>query len=257
MSGTVISMLVGDIYRAAMEPARWPSVARQIAEMAGVCHAAVGAVDGSDPAFAFLETYDLSAQETLELRDHCLALVTRKPSPAQGVVRVRSDEAVLVGGRVGVAFHAGLVVSDGGSGQGTICLHQTASKGPVPEEALEIIEEIAPHLGAALRVHRWRLLLKGGQPGTSVLERRSDGRPWVWRSLDGELLASRYRLTERELAVCDRFVNLASVEATAVSLGVEVSTVRYHLKSIYAKTSLRSLPALMRLLMESQRREQG
>lgn len=255
MSGTVISVLVGDIYRAAMEPARWPLVARQIAEMAGVCHAAVGAVDSSDPAFAFLETYDLSMQETLELRDHCLALVTRKPSPVQGVVRVRSHEAVQVGGRVGMAFHAGLVVCDGSGGQGTICLHQSASKGPVPEAALEVIEGIAPHLGAALRVHRWRLLLKGGTAGT-VLERRSDGHPWVWRSLDGELLASRYRLTERELAVCDRFVNLASVEATAVSLGVEVSTVRYHLKSIYAKTSLHSLPALMRLLMESQRKEQ-
>lgn len=256
VSDTAMSELVGTIYRAAMEPELWPAVARGLAGVAGVCHAAVGAVDSTDPAFAFLETYDISAQEALELRDHCLDLVARRPSPVLGVVRVWGLAPVMVGGRVGVAFHAGLVVSDGAGGHGTICLHQSEERGPVPEAALEITETLAPHLGAALRIHRWRLLLKGSESG-AVLERRSDGNPWVWRSLDRERLARRYGLTERELAVCDRFVNLASVEATAGALGVEVSTIRYHLKSIYAKTSLRSLPALMRFLVENQRGAQG
>lgn len=250
LSGGDYTGLIGDIYQAAIEPARWPAVTRRLAAAAGVAHAVVGAIDEHDPAFAFLETHDLSADDAGLLRDECLGYLARCAVPAAGVLRVTMDRPARVGGGLGDAWRAGVVVGDGGSGRGAICLHQALCDGPVPASALDIVSQVAPHFGSALRVHRRRLVLEGAARDRAD-GRRTPGDAPGWRALDGEFLAGRYGLTERELAVCEQFLNLASVDETSAALRVEMSTVRFHLKNIYEKTGLRTLPALMRLLVES------
>lgn len=248
-AGQDYAELIGDMYCAAMEPARWSSVARRIAAAAGVERAVIGGVDEDFPGFSFLETHDLPADTVALLREYFFALPQRPPHSK--LVRVSLAEPVHLGGGVGTLFRAGVLVRGDGGGWGAICLHQPAHLGQVSSAALDVAAEIAPHLGWALWVHRRRLLLEASisrPPGGRRLAIAPGGR----RTLDSKLLCARHGLTEREFAVCEQFLNLASVEDTATALGVEVSTVRFHLKSIYAKTHARTLPALMRLLVESQ-----
>ncbi|MFP5440883.1 MAG: helix-turn-helix transcriptional regulator [Gammaproteobacteria bacterium] len=249
-SGGDESGLIGDIYHAAIEPARWPDVTRRLAEVAGVQRVVVGAIDELDPAFAFLESHDLSAGEALQLRKDCLEWlarcewpVPRGSGPAGAPVTIADCCAVAVAHRVGA------LVGDGGGGRGVICLHQPAGSGRVPAAAIAFIGQLAPHFGRALHIHRRRLQLERAIGGAAA---RESGDVAARRVLDGDYLSVRYGLTERELAVCEQYLNLASVEETSAALGVEMSTVRFHLKNIYEKTGQRTLPALMRLLVESQ-----
>lgn len=73
--------------------------------------------------------------------------------------------------------------------------------------------------------------------------------PCVRYVLGRHLLKSAYRLTERECDICETFANTATLECTANSLGLSLSSVRTYIKDIYAKTGQRSQAELMRLLM--------
>ncbi|HEX4870451.1 MAG TPA: PAS domain-containing protein, partial [Moraxellaceae bacterium] len=63
------------------------------------------------------------------------------------------------------------------------------------------------------------------------------------------LLKRAYDLTDREGAICEAFVNSASLEAVAATCGLSLNSVRTYMKDIYAKTGERSQAELMRLLM--------
>lgn len=249
-SGGDDSGLIGDIYHAAIEPVRWPDVTRRLAEVAGVQQVVVGAIDDIDPAFAFLESHDLSPAELRLLRKECRAWLARCEWPAAGALRLTEVSATPADDGAATLHRVGALVSDGDGGRGVICLRQSACHGPVPAAAIALVARVAPHFGRALHVHRRRLQLEGAARGRSPREGGSAG---TRRLLDGDYLAARHGLTERELAVCEQYLNLASVEDTSAALGVEMSTVRFHLKNIYEKTGQRTLPALMRLLVESQR----
>lgn len=253
-SGGDDSGLIGDIYHAAIEPARWPDVTRRLAEVAGVQQVVVGAIDDIDPAFAFLESHDLSPGEAQLLRKECRAWLARCEWPPAGEPRFTEVPATPTEDGIATLHRVGALVSDGDGGRGVICLRQPACRGPVPAEAIALVVRIAPHFGRALHIHRRRLQLEGVARGRPP---RDSGNATTRRVLDGEYLAARHGLTERELAVCEQYLNLASVEDTSAALGVEMSTVRFHLKNIYEKTGQRTLPALMRLLVESQRSLRG
>lgn len=255
-SGGDLGGLIDDFYQAAIDPVRWPDVTRRLAEATGVPRVVVGALDARDPAFAFLESHDLPAAEAPLLQKECLAYLARCELPASGLLQVILDPVMQGGSSTADVHRAGVVVGDGGSGRGVICLRQTTCRGPVPAGALEMVARVAPHFGRALQVHRRRIELERVVLGRNYI-RYPDADEPVWRALDGRYLASRYGLTERELAVCEQYLNLASVEDTSAALGVEMSTVRFHLKNIYEKTGQRTLPALMRLLVESQRPLRG
>lgn len=64
-----------------------------------------------------------------------------------------------------------------------------------------------------------------------------------------KLLRENYRLSPREIEVCQRFVNNPELETLATELGLTLSSLRTSLKIIYEKTGQHSQAELMRLLM--------
>lgn len=73
--------------------------------------------------------------------------------------------------------------------------------------------------------------------------------PYARHRLATGLLKRAYDLTDRESAICEAFVNSASLEAVADSCGLSLNSVRTYMKDIYAKTGERSQAELMRFLM--------
>lgn len=73
--------------------------------------------------------------------------------------------------------------------------------------------------------------------------------PEAGRHLPREHLQSAYRLSEREIDICQAFVNNPSTSSVAEHCGIADSTLRTYLKSIYEKTGKHSQAELVRLLM--------
>lgn len=73
--------------------------------------------------------------------------------------------------------------------------------------------------------------------------------PGARRVLATQLLRSHYLLSERECDVCDAFLNCATLEGIADTLGVSMHTVRTYMKTLYEKTGQHSQAALMKLLL--------
>lgn len=61
-----------------------------------------------------------------------------------------------------------------------------------------------------------------------------------------EVLARRYRLTASEIRVLQAVTGAGSIEVIAAELGLAASTVRSHLKALFAKTGARGRVALVR-----------
>lgn len=62
-------------------------------------------------------------------------------------------------------------------------------------------------------------------------------------------LKQAYKLSKRELEVCDLFVNGLNLEQISVSCNITLGSLRTYLKRIFAKTQTNSQTELMRLLM--------
>jgi len=67
--------------------------------------------------------------------------------------------------------------------------------------------------------------------------------------LPRELLRKSFDLSEREIDLCQAFLNHPTIEGAATQCGVTESTTRTYIKSVYEKTGQHSQAALMRLLM--------
>lgn len=61
-------------------------------------------------------------------------------------------------------------------------------------------------------------------------------------------LAQHFALTRTEIAVLNRFANIASPEQIARDMRIALATVRSHLKRIYSKTGVKSGRGLMRIV---------
>lgn len=68
---------------------------------------------------------------------------------------------------------------------------------------------------------------------------------------DHQLAYSLYKLSRAELAVCEELVSGNSVKQIAASRGTSIETVRYQLKSIFAKTQTNSQHGLVSLLLRT------
>ncbi len=73
--------------------------------------------------------------------------------------------------------------------------------------------------------------------------------PTSERKLATHLLQTTFLLNQRECDVCEAFLNRATIEGVADTLGISVHTVRGYMKVIYEKTGHRSQSELMKLLM--------
>ncbi len=73
--------------------------------------------------------------------------------------------------------------------------------------------------------------------------------PESGRHLAREHLQDAYRLSEREIDICQAFLDIPSTSSVAERCGIADSTLRTYLKSIYEKTGRHSQAELMRLLM--------
>lgn len=67
--------------------------------------------------------------------------------------------------------------------------------------------------------------------------------------LSRRLLKQLYQFSEREIDVCQAFVNQASLDGVATQCGITVNSVRTYMKSLYDKTGQHSQAELLRLLM--------
>ena len=68
---------------------------------------------------------------------------------------------------------------------------------------------------------------------------------------DHRLAFSLYKLSRAELAVCEELVSGHSVKQISASRGTSTETVRYQLKSIFAKTQTKSQHGLVSLLLRT------
>lgn len=68
---------------------------------------------------------------------------------------------------------------------------------------------------------------------------------------DHQLASSLYKLSRAELAVCEELVSGNSVKQISASRGTSTETVRYQLKSIFAKTQTNSQHGLVSLLLRA------
>jgi DNA-binding CsgD family transcriptional regulator/PAS domain-containing protein len=73
--------------------------------------------------------------------------------------------------------------------------------------------------------------------------------PHAKRVIARSILQNNYLLNERETDVCEAFLNCASLEGVADTLGLSLLTVRGYMKDIYAKTRMHSQAELMKFLM--------
>lgn len=70
--------------------------------------------------------------------------------------------------------------------------------------------------------------------------------------LNHRYLKQTYKLTKRELELCDLFVNGMNLEQIAESMELTRSSIRTYIRNIFAKTPCNSQVELMQLLMSNQ-----
>lgn len=126
---------------------------------------------------------------------------------------------ILYGSCINIAYQ--------GADYGTVTLGRSESKGDFTDEELEALKILAQHL--SLKFH---LLYPAGIPypeQTDVTEQ----------------VKSMYRLTNREVEVCQLIYNGLSTQEAACALSISVNTLNRHLANIFKKTDVNSRVALM------------
>lgn len=94
-------------------------------------------------------------------------------------------------------------------------------------------------------------LAAGAVAGSTLVVAKEDGlgKPSYSQSLAASYLAS-CGLTEREIDVALLFANGLTIDMCAEKLGITANTIRYHARSIYLKTSVKSKHELQKIILD-------
>lgn len=139
--------------------------------------------------------------------------------------------------RDGLYYGMNLYAFNGDQNVGDLRIWRNRRRNNFDANDLEIMEIIKPHFYNAMR----NILHLAGRPRTQLSHRIELTNS---SSLDIEYLMTRFRLTRREAEIALEIASGKPDQKIAAKLGIAFSTLRTHIRNLYAKLGTRSRTAL-------------
>lgn len=166
--------LVGDIYDAALDPARWPAVLQGVSELGEAHSAIIVALDMLNPAYNLVIPWNLHPDSLVEYRERGLDQIDMEVN-GLGLVRhagigrssntweiygsleawrERAGEFYRFLDRYDVASMAGIALDHDDYRWSCLGIHRSERMGPFGSHTLSLLDRLGPHIRRALQVHR-------------------------------------------------------------------------------------------------------